>query len=162
MKKQKTKTTRKPGMKARVLIGSLASIIVIGVAIVAVVSSQTATAQQQSVEQQSQPANEDISIQFASQNISIDAATGRLRKPTVEEARAIVKTLTGLTNRSSKGLHVDHLPNGVSRLDLRDRFQNVIVAKPNTDGTTDIRCVTTMEQATEFLGLDPSKIPGKN
>jgi hypothetical protein len=109
-----------------------------------------------------QSSDDETTIQFANQEITIDSETGKLRKPTVEEARALVETITSLTDRSSKGLTVERSPNGVSQVDLKGRFQSVVIAKPNPDGTNEVRCVTSMEEAAAFLGLDPSKIPSKS
>lgn len=163
MKDQKKKT-RNPKTRSRTktFVAILASIAVFAVAVGVIISSQTAKAQQGSSAVQSQAEEVDTTIQYANQNITVDAVTGKLRKPTVEEARALVNTLTSMTNRSSKGLKVENAPNGMKKVDLRNRFQSVVLAKPNADGTSEIRCVTTMKEATEFLGLDPSKIPAKN
>ena len=157
MKKQKVKNTRKTRSRAWILITILASAVTLAVVVGAIVSSPTAEAQQESSRQPQAPAD-DATVEFANQRITIDAQTGRLRKPTVEEARAMVETITGLTDRSTKGLKVERGPHGVKHVDLKGRFQSVVLAKPNPDGTNEIRCVTSMEEAADFLGLDPSKI----
>jgi hypothetical protein len=163
MKKQKkSKSTKTTRSKSKIVVGVLALTAILGITVAALLSSHTAKAQQQSLDSQPQAENEDVTIQYANQNITIDPVTGKLRKPTVEEARALVNTLTGMTNRSTRGLDVEHHADGSSRVDLQGRFQNVIVAKPNPDGTSEVRCVSSMEEAASFLGVDPSKIPGKN
>lgn len=154
--------TRAPRSRTKTFMGILAAMAVLSIAVGAILASQSARAQQRSALLETQTDDQDTTIQYANQKITIDAATGQLRKPTVEEARALVETLTGLTNRSSKGLKVKTAANGMSKVDLRNRFQAVVVAKPNSDGTTETKCVTTMQEATEFLGLDPTKIPAKN
>lgn len=161
MKKQRVKHTRNDRSRAWILITILASAVIITVVVGAIVSSPTAEAQQEGSQQQPQVSDDDATLEFASQKITIDAQTGRLRKPTVEEARAIVETITGHTNRSSEGLRAKRGPNGIRTLDLEGRFQSVVLAKPNPDGTNEIRCVTSMKEAADFLGLDPSKIPAK-
>lgn len=160
MKKQRVKNTRKTRSRAWILITILASAVILAVVVGTIVSSPTAEAQQES-SGQPQVSDDDATVEFANQKITIDAQTGRLRKPTVEEARAIVETITGHTDRSSKGLRVQPGPNGTTMLDLQGRFQNVVLAKPNPDGTNEVRCVTTLKEAADFLGLDPSKIPAK-
>lgn len=159
--KDHKKKTRKSRSRTKTLVAVLASIAILAVAVGTIINSQTARAQQGSSPVESQT-DQDASIQYANQKITVDAATGKLRKPTVEEARALVSALTGLTDRSSKGLKVEKGPKGLKKVDLRNRFQSVVLAKPNDDGTSEIRCVTTMKEATEFLGIDPSKIPAKN
>lgn len=158
MKKQKVKNTRKTRSRAWILISILASAVILAVVVGTIVSSRTAEAQQES-SRQPQASDDDATVEFANQRITIDAQTGRLRKPTVEEARALVETITGLTDRSAKGLKVERGPNGLRQVDLKGRFQSVVLAKPNPDGTNEIRCVTSLEEAADFLGLDPSKIP---
>ncbi len=88
----------------------------------------------------------------ATREITVDKQTGQLRKPTPEETDALVAQLTAMTNRSSEGLQQVAGRNGVS-IDLQDRFQSVMLARPNADGTSDVRCVNTFEEAAEFLGL---------
>lgn len=159
MKKQKVKNTQKTRSRAWILITILASAVILAVVVGSLVSSPTAEAQQESSRQPQ--AADDTTVEFANQKITIDAQTGRLRKPTVEEARAIVEAVTHLTDRSSEGLRVKKGPNGSRLVDLQGRFQSVVLAKPNPDGTNEVRCVTSLEEASDFLGLDPAKIPVK-
>lgn len=94
----------------------------------------------------------------ATRDITVDKQTGQLRRPTADETEALVVQLTAMTNQSTEGLKETALNNGV-RLDLQDRFQSIILARPNADGTSELRCVTTFEEAAEFLGLveDPGQ-----
>lgn len=96
---------------------------------------------------------------MATQEITVDKATGALRRPTATETQELVATLVRMLNTSSEGLDPKTLPNGVVVVDLEGRFAPVMLAKPNPDGTTEVRCVTTFEEATAFLGLveDPSQ-----
>lgn len=162
MKKQKAKNTRKSKSRAWTLAAIVASVAILAVVVGSIGSSRNAKAQEAIRQQEPQTPGEDATVEFASQKITIDAQTGRLRKPTVEEARALVETVTGLTNRSSEGLTVERAPNGMRKIDLQGRFQTVVLAKPNPDGTNEVRCVTSKEEAAEFLGIDLSKLPVKN
>jgi hypothetical protein len=155
------KNQRKFTPRAWTLVAILASAAMVAVVVGALLSSRTARAQQDAITTPAPSPGQDTTIQFANQEITIDSQTGRLRKPTVEEARALVETLTGMTNRSAKGLQVERDANGGRRVDLQGRFQSVMVGKPNADGTTETRCVHNMQEAAAFLGLDPSKIPAK-
>jgi hypothetical protein len=166
MKKDKEKNVRKSPSRIWVFMTLLGTVVILAVVAGTMVSSPTASAQQADTQLQT-PAGDpaidnDTTVQFANQKITIDAQTGKLRKPTVEEARALVETITGLTNRSSKGLNVERAANGMRKVDLQGRFQTVVLAKPNSDGTNEIRCVSSVKEAAEFLGIDPSKIPVKN
>jgi hypothetical protein len=159
MKNRKAKDSRPRKGKSRVLISGIAALMVVAIASIAFLSSRTAEAQRQRIEEQVD--NNDVSIQFASQEITIDARTGKLRRPTVEEARAIVNTLTKLTKRSSEDLHVETTSRG-SKVDLQDGFQSVILAKPDpANGRYDVECFNNAEAGAAFLGIDPSKIPAK-
>lgn len=89
----------------------------------------------------------------ATQEVILDQATGRLRKPTVEETQAIVDQVTAFTNRSSEGLTAVQLPNGTTKVDLEGRFNGVTLGRANADGTTEVRCVMSMEEAADFLGF---------
>lgn len=89
----------------------------------------------------------------ATQEIVRDQATGRLRKPTAEETQAIVDQVTALTNRSSEGLTSIPLANGGVKVDLEGRFNGVMLGRANADGSTELRCVMSMEEAADFLGL---------
>jgi hypothetical protein len=40
-------------------------------------------------------------------------------------------------------------------MDLQGRFQNVVVARRNTDGTVERSCVDNPQAAANFFGVDP-------
>jgi hypothetical protein len=90
---------------------------------------------------------------IATREVTLDQTTGQRRKPTDEEIETLVAQVSALTNRSSEGLTVTKRPDGTQMMDLQDRFNNVALARANQDGTTSVRCVTSMEEAAEFLGL---------
>jgi hypothetical protein len=158
MKNHKARKIRKTSSRAWFIMTILVSTVILAFVVGTIVSSKTASAKQVNVEQ-AQSVDNDATVQFANQKIKIDPRTGKLRTPTAAEARAIVETVQGLTNRSSKGLQVVRDADGTTKVDLQGRFQTVVLAKPNPDGTNEIRCVTSLEEATAFLGIDASKIP---
>ena len=90
----------------------------------------------------------------ATKEIVLDKTTGRLRKPTQEETDAMVSKISVLTNRSSEGLSVNQSSNGMKSVDLQGRFNSVVLGRANADGTTEIRCVFSIEEAADFLGLE--------
>jgi hypothetical protein len=90
---------------------------------------------------------------IATRDVVVDQTTGQRRKPTDEEIEALVAQVSALTNRSSEGLTVTHRPDGSEMVNLEDRFNSVALARANDDGSTSVRCVTSMEEAAEFLGL---------
>lgn len=93
----------------------------------------------------------------ATRAITIDAQTGALRIPNAEETQKLVDSLAALTNRSTEGLQATTLANGTKAVNLLDRFQSVILVRPNADGTSETKCVTTFEEAADFLGLVEDK-----
>ena len=95
----------------------------------------------------------------ATKEIVFDAASGKLRKPTVEETQALVDQISALTNRSTEGLTTTQHQNGMKSLSLQGRFSGVILGRANEDGTTEVRCVMTLEEAVDFLGLEEDTAP---
>jgi hypothetical protein len=89
----------------------------------------------------------------ATREIVRDKVTGQLRTPTPEETRVLVDQLKTLTNRSSEGLKATKHPNGMVSVNLEGRFGGVVLGRENADGT-EVRCVFTMQEAVEFLGLE--------
>ena len=90
----------------------------------------------------------------ATEEIVLDKASGKLRKPTAEETQVMVDQVSAFTNRSSDGLTVTTHPNGMKTMNAEGRFSGVVLGRANADGTTEIRCVFSMEEAAEFLGLE--------
>ena len=95
----------------------------------------------------------------ATKEIIRDKVTGNLRKPTTEETEAMVDQLKTLTNRSTEGLTSTQHPNGMVSIDLEGRFGGVVLGRDIADGTTEVRCVFTMEEAADFLGLEETTSP---
>lgn len=89
----------------------------------------------------------------ATRAITVDQQTGTLRLPTTEETQDLVNRLVAMTNRSTDGLQTVTAPSGARAMSLEGRFESVMLVRPNADGTSEIRCVTTFEEAADFLGL---------
>ena len=92
----------------------------------------------------------------ATRAIIFDQASGALRLPTAAETQALADQITTLTNRSGEGLTVTRAANGARMMSLEGRFGGVVLGRALADGTTEIRCVTTLAEAEEFLGLEES------
>ncbi len=97
----------------------------------------------------------------ATKAIVRDQATGELRKPTEAETGAMVSQISVLTNRSSEGLTVNQQPNGMKLVNLEGRFNGVVLGRAKADGTTEVRCVFSIEEAAEFLGLEEVTTPNQ-
>jgi len=68
---------------------------------------------------------------------SIDPATGQLREPTAEEAKALSR---GAAARSRKDLEAVVHPNGMTSVDLKDAFLMDILLRRNADGSLWLEC----------------------
>ena len=93
----------------------------------------------------------------ATRPITVDPQTGTLRLPTPQETQELVDSLVEMTNRSTDGLQVTTLANGTKSVDIDGRFQSVMLARPSEDGSWEMKCVATLDEATEFLGLVEDK-----
>ena len=92
----------------------------------------------------------------ATKAIIFDKASGQLRLPTTEETQALADEISTLTNRSAEALTVSQSSSGARMMSLEGRFGGVVLGRALADGTTEVRCVTTIEEAIEFLGLEES------
>jgi hypothetical protein len=90
----------------------------------------------------------------ATKEIIRDQSTGELRKPTESETEVMVAQISQLTNRSSEGLTQIPSAKGGTLMNLEGRFQGVVLGRANPDGTTEVKCVFSIEEAAEFLGLE--------
>ena len=132
----------------RTRIGLILSAIAVALAIGTVAVSRTSTqAQKKSY--------------VATREIILDKASGKLRKPTAQEIVEMVAQLKSLTNRSTEDLTQVQHRNGMVSMDLKGRFGGVVLGRANADGTTEVRCVFTMEEAEDFLGLVSSTSQGQ-
>jgi hypothetical protein len=88
----------------------------------------------------------------ATRRIVKDESTGDFRMPTEEETDDLVADLARLTKRP-ESLPQQNLSSGAVTVDLEEGFGGTFIARPNADGTTETRCVFTLEEALEFMGL---------
>lgn len=149
-------------------VGILMSVAVIAIGMVSIVFSQSnerqpatarpssgATNRMPNLEDSTPPMVNDTRGYVAEEKIILDAKTGKLRMPTPEEVSEMIDSLRSLTNRSTEGLAAKTHPNGTRQVNLKGRFNSVVVARPRADGTMETRCVTTLDEATAFLSLRP-------
>jgi hypothetical protein len=83
----------------------------------------------------------------------VDRQTGARRMPTPAEVDAVVTTLTALGQQPPESLVSTPGPNDSVKMDLAGGFAGVLLARPSEDGTWETRCVFTIEEGAEFLGL---------
>ena len=90
---------------------------------------------------------EDAAVQLAGRKVRIDKKSGKLREISQQEARELVATLTAMTTRTENAARTQ---SGASLVQLTG-FDHVLVGRPNEDGTTDVQCVSSLEEAVSFL-----------
>ena len=95
----------------------------------------------------------------ATRPLVVDKQTGQLRLPTQEEVDKLVTDLSALAKRPTEGLQESTLQNGAVGLDLDGGYGGVMLGRPNADGTWETRCVFTLAEGTEFLGLEEDNTP---
>ena len=99
-----------------------------------------------------------VTRRVGNQDILINPQTGEIKPLTQEEAQRLANDLAPMLDDSTDGLtQVQHADGSVS-MDLQGRFQNVTVARVNSDGTIDQSCVDNPRAAAKFLRMDPKLI----
>ena len=96
-----------------------------------------------------------VTVKVAGRYVQVDSQTGQIKPMTPQEAQQLAEGLRGMLNKSTEGLvQVKHADGSVS-MDLDGRFQNVMVARINEDGTLTQSCVDNPQAAASFFGIDP-------
>ena len=95
---------------------------------------------------------EDAAVQLAGRKVRIDKQSGKLRDLSQQEARELVSTLTAMTTRTESA--ATRTQGGTSLVQMNG-FDHVLVGRPNEDGTTDVQCVNSVEEAVAFLSQQP-------
>jgi hypothetical protein len=88
--------------------------------------------------------------------VQVDPQTGQVRSLTPEQARRLAEGLKRMLNKSSEGLVQEQHADGSVSMDLQGRFQNVAVARVESDGTVTQSCIDKPDQAASFFGIDPA------
>ena len=82
----------------------------------------------------------------------VDNQTGQPRLPTQEEIDQVVSNLAELANRPENRPSAPAANGGVA-VDLGGGFGGVMLARPGADGGFETKCVFSLEEGAEFLGL---------
>jgi len=99
---------------------------------------------------------EDAAVRLAGKKLRVDKNTGKLRELSQQEARELIATLTAMTSRRES---VATAPGGAELVRL-EGFDHVLVGRPNENGTVDVECVSTVDNAVSFLS-QPVTLAGK-
>ena len=92
--------------------------------------------------------------------VAIDRDTGQTRSLTAAEAQKLAEGLKNLVNQSTEGLVQVRRANGMVSMDLQGRFQNVLLARKEADGSIVQGCVDNLDNAAAFFNIDATLIGG--
>ena len=157
MKNKKTKLDKSARRFPRLPVMIVAGIAVIAIAAITVVSRQSANSTVTNGPAKATATVADkkfTTIKVAGQEVQVDSQ-GKIKPLTPEEAKKLADGMKDMLNKSSAGLTVEHHPDGSDTVDLQDRFQSVVVARENQDGTITQSCVDNPKAAANFFGIDP-------
>ncbi|HKO45141.1 MAG TPA: hypothetical protein VJU84_17825 [Pyrinomonadaceae bacterium] len=100
--------------------------------------------------------NPALSVRATVQDKSIPQTTP-IQEITPEEAQRLTEAVRPMVSKSTEGLVESIDADGGVAIDVKDRFQNVTVARRNADGSISYSCVDTPESASAFF--QPSRSP---
>jgi hypothetical protein len=90
-----------------------------------------------------------VTVEVAGRKIRVNAKTLQQGPLTPEQSQQVADALEG--NKSTDGLVEVKHEDGTVSMDLQGRFQNVMIARKNDDGSVTTACVDTPEAARSFL-----------
>jgi hypothetical protein len=105
----------------------------------------------------SAPRTNFVPVEVAGRKLQVNAQTLQQGPLTQEQAQQIAAALKD--NQSSEGLVQMPQADGSVSIDLQGRFQNVILARKNNDGSVDQACVDNSAAASAFLKSADSTNP---
>jgi type II secretory pathway pseudopilin PulG len=157
--KQDASSSRVVSRKSLIGMSVVAAVLAIGV--VTALSMQRAQAPKTKVEGGDlKVANESrrnyVTSNAAGQTVVIDRQTGQMSPLTPEEAHRLAEGIKQLVSQSTEGLVQVHRADGSVSMDLQGRFQNVLLAKKEADGTISQACIDNVDSAAAFFEIDPA------
>jgi hypothetical protein len=155
MKKQKRPSAQLSAHSRRLSITVLVAVAIIVVAAISVVSKQLAKSAKQSSAVVAETGKKYVTVKVAGRDVQVDPQTGQIKPMSPEEAQKLADGLKTMLNKSTEGLVQQQRLNGSISMHLKDRFQNVAVARVNADGQLEQSCIDEPEQAARFFGIDP-------
>lgn len=93
-----------------------------------------------------------VTVEVGGKKLRVNAQTLQQGPLTQEQSQQMADALEG--NKSTEGLVEVRHADGTVTVDLQGRFQNVIMAKRNDDGSVSNACVDNPEAAKSFLKSD--------
>lgn len=136
------------------------AIAVLAVGAITVVSRQKlSTNQTSSVE--AKTANGRLAPNAAAKDVHFEIQDDQVQKRSPEDAQKLAGGLGQLVNQSTEGLVEVHHADGSVSVNLADHFQNVTVARVNSNGSVAQSCVDNPVAAGAFFGIDPKLIENR-
>ena len=120
--------------------------------------AQTAAVEQGPSPMTSQTARNYVTANAAGMVVVLDRDTGKTRPLTSAEALHLAEGIRALVNQSTDGLVEVRNADGSYSMDLQGRFQSVMLAKREDDGTVSQACVDNVEAAASFFAIDPALV----
>jgi hypothetical protein len=162
MKKlKKTSQSRSAAKSARSFRAGvlIAVLLVIGV-VTAIAKYESRSNDSQVREKQSTVANHAgknyVTVEIGGKKLQVNAQALQQGPLTQEQAQQIADALK--ENKSTDGLVQVQNSDGSASIDLQGRFQNIVLAKKNGDGSVSQACVDNSDAAAAFLqSNDPTK-----
>lgn len=135
--------------KAR-LVAIIAVLGILTGGAVTVVSRQSDEAAKFSERQPEAVTHSTLPARATSQDESVPQTT-LIQELTPEEAQKLTDAVKPMVTKSTNGLVESIGADGGVAVDVKDRFQNVTVARRNADGSISYSCVDTPESAAAFF-----------
>ena len=157
----KQNSNRSMRISRKSLIGIAVATTILAIGVVTALSMQKIGQTQQANVDERKPEVADktprnyVTSNSSGQTIVVDRQTGQWRPLTPEEAQILAQGIKQLVNQSTDGLVQVHHANGSVSMNLQGRFQNVLLAKKEPDGTISQACVDNLESAAAFFEIDP-------
>jgi hypothetical protein len=107
---------------------------------------------------QNKSARANLNLRAAAQEIPLNSQTGQVRPLTQEEAQRMAEGIKQLVNQSTEDLQSVRHADGSVSIDLQGHFQNIAVAKRNSDGSLTESCVDNPKAAAAFFEIDPQLV----
>ncbi|HSE24173.1 MAG TPA: hypothetical protein VLB68_21070 [Pyrinomonadaceae bacterium] len=155
MSHSKTKKAKSQFRSRRWVAIILATISLVAIAAITVASSQLIASK---ADARHNSTNSSMPLKVAKQDPQVEGQTGQVRPLTQEEAQRMGEELKSRLNRSTAGLVEQRQPDGSVSMDLQGRFQSVVLARRNEDGSVAKSCVDNPRAAAAFLGIDPKLV----
>jgi hypothetical protein len=158
--KKLSKTSRNPSAQKRTVffrIGMLA-LVLFAVGVITAIAkyesrhSEPAAAKEQGIEA-NKTGNKLVTVEMNGKKLSVNAQTLQQGPLTQDQAQQIAEALKD--NKSTDGLVSVQNPDGSVSVDLQGRFQNVMIARKNDDGSVNQACIDNPEAASAFLNSSP-------